>query len=398
MKRPAALLCAILLCLACAAGADGAGEAAPLAEKYEAPVVLPALDVFLKVGMDQVSKFGCQQTVKYGSAAWELITHFDSGWFPKMKDFRIRDARTDNWTGDGEGAFECDVYAVNHVAFLAENVTVDYPVAYHFRFENTVPGKREWRITDFWNLPDPQAQARAERLTEELDGISVESVTGKSFLGYMFIVDDPSRIICGTTDYFSREIPGWRLDRFADKYGGTVVFNGGAFEDGKGKNAGAVPAGYLVSQGTVKSYNQYKNSGCNIVMGFDAQDRLHVGRFTDAQLQEMQLRDAMSFQPALVQDGKTGTFDPKYRGFSARTGIGQDGDGRVCILIVQGRQPNSLGASFDDMAEVFASYGAVNAGNLDGGNSTAVMAKGESVYSAYPMSVSRRMPAAFIVK
>ena len=68
------------------------------------------------------------------------------------------------------------------------------------------------------------------------------------------------------------------------------------------------------------------------------------------------------------------------------------------FVVIQGRQPDSFGASFDDMADIFISLGCVNAGNLDGGNSTALMVNGESVYSAYQGETSRKIPTTFIVR
>ena len=68
------------------------------------------------------------------------------------------------------------------------------------------------------------------------------------------------------------------------------------------------------------------------------------------------------------------------------------------MLVVQGRQPDSFGASFENLQDVMLAFGAVNAGNLDGGHSSAMWLADECVYSGYPIEVSRNMPGAFLIK
>jgi hypothetical protein len=53
---------------------------------------------------------------------------------------------------------------------------------------------------------------------------------------------------------------------------------------------------------------------------------------------------------------------------------------------------------FADVIEVMLEYGAVNAYNLDGGSSTVLYYNGEYVNSASPLTGSRLIPTAFIVK
>lgn len=54
-----------------------------------------------------------------------------------------------------------------------------------------------------------------------------------------------------------------------------------------------------------------------------------------------------------------------------RTAAGYDGEGRIFLLVVDGRQPSfSNGASLSDLAQIFLELGATNAVNLDGGGSS----------------------------
>ena len=51
-------------------------------------------------------------------------------------------------------------------------------------------------------------------------------------------------------------------------------------------------------------------------------------------------------------------------GANPRTAIGQREDGSILLVVIDGRQVNSLGASYSDVIELMLEYGAVNAANL----------------------------------
>lgn len=60
-----------------------------------------------------------------------------------------------------------------------------------------------------------------------------------------------------------------------------------------------------------------------------------------------------------------------------RSAIASMADGRVLLLVVDGRQPElSVGMSLDELARVLIELGAVDAINLDGGGSTTMVVKG----------------------
>ena len=69
------------------------------------------------------------------------------------------------------------------------------------------------------------------------------------------------------------------------------------------------------------------------------------------------------------------------------------------MLVIDGRQMHSIGASFGDARDVMIDFGAVNACNLDGGSSTVMYYNGEYVNSPSSASgTSRNLPNAFLVK
>lgn len=88
-------------------------------------------------------------------------------------------------------------------------------------------------------------------------------------------------------------------------------------------------------------------------------------------------------------------------GANPRTAVGQCADGTVLILVTDGRgMAGHLGATGQDLINIFLEYGAVNAANLDGGSSSALYYEGEyQITSSYLPNAdeSRKLPTAFVV-
>ena len=71
------------------------------------------------------------------------------------------------------------------------------------------------------------------------------------------------------------------------------------------------------------------------------------------------------------------------------------------MIIVDGRQPTySVGITVGDMAQIFIDYGAVQAGNLDGGSSAVMYYNGRVITkpSGADKVNGRKLPDAFVVK
>ena len=107
------------------------------------------------------------------------------------------------------------------------------------------------------------------------------------------------------------------------------------------------------------------------------------------------IRDALSFGPVLVMNGRASTVKGSGSGLNPRTAIGQRSDGAVLLLVIDGRQPSSLGATYADLIDIMMDFGAVNAANLDGGNSSGMYYKGSIINRGL---LSRGLPTCFIVK
>lgn len=92
--------------------------------------------------------------------------------------------------------------------------------------------------------------------------------------------------------------------------------------------------------------------------------------------------DIVGGMPILVQDGQivVSSCPGAFCGRNPRTGIGFTANGSVLLVVVDGRQPRwSVGASLREFAMIMHDLGAVQALNLDGGGSSAMVVKSEVV-------------------
>lgn len=96
-----------------------------------------------------------------------------------------------------------------------------------------------------------------------------------------------------------------------------------------------------------------------------------------------QMRDAIGAGPMLIEAGqKQVTSDAEvFFGTSIplvhpRTAAGYSKDGKLFLLVVDGRQPESRGVSLDELAAMMQDLGAFEALNLDGGGSSTMIADG----------------------
>lgn len=96
-----------------------------------------------------------------------------------------------------------------------------------------------------------------------------------------------------------------------------------------------------------------------------------------------QVSDAVGAGPVLVAAGTTAVtsdaevfFGTGIPGVHPRTAAGVTADGALLVLVVDGRQPESRGASLHELARLMRDRGAVEAVNLDGGGSSTLVVRG----------------------
>ena len=227
------------------------------------------------------------------------------------------------------------------------------------------------------------------------DGIEIHEVHGQMYNGVMMVVRDPSRVRVAVIDNFSSGGNGLTLEDLIAKYDAVAGVNGGSYLDEAGLGKGGMPEGIVIADGQLLHGDP---GGTYAVYGFTYDNVLVVGNMTANHALAMGVRDAVSFTPALIVNGTAANFKGIGSGLNPRTAIGQRADGAVLLLVIKGRQSDSMGASMADLIEVMLEYEAVNAANLDGGMSSAMIYNGEKLVNNCTIRDSRRMPTAFIVE
>ena len=69
----------------------------------------------------------------------------------------------------------------------------------------------------------------------------------------------------------------------------------------------------------------------------------------------------------------------------------------MLLLVIDGRQVSSMGASYQDEVEIMQRYGAVNAINLDGGSSSVLWYRGGYINKTASVIGIRPVPTSFLV-
>lgn len=214
-----------------------------------------------------------------------------------------------------------------------------------------------------------------------------------TYKGKILLVHDPSKVQIASIPSFGGA--GWTLSQFIEEYDALACTNAGGFEDENGKGKGGIPDGIVIRDGSIvygDSGSYYKD-----VVGFDSNHVLHVGNMTGGQALSVGIIDGMSFSlgPVLIQDGVRQTgFNS---GINPRSAIGQSADGTVILIAIEGRMLDSLGATFEDVADIMERYGAINAANLDGGSSSGMYYEGERITRSCSVVGDRPLPTAIIV-
>jgi len=225
---------------------------------------------------------------------------------------------------------------------------------------------------------------------EDGDGLILEEVKGNGYSGYMLIVLDPSRVFLGKPDNYGGV--GLTLDQLCIKYDVVGGINAGGFMDDGGAGLGGLPEGLTIIEGVC--YNEGYSSE---FVGFDENNILHVGYYSYYDALDAKIRDGVCFGPILIQNGVPSQLPAS--GVNPRTAIGQRADGAVLMLVIDGRQAHSIGATYQDLVDVMLDFGAVNACNMDGGSSTTLWMNGSYVNSCSSGSgTSRPLPNAFLIR
>ena len=243
------------------------------------------------------------------------------------------------------------------------------------------------------------------------DGIQIEPYVGQTFTAHVMIVRDPSKVyLAASSNPLSMDTPGTRMDETMEREKAIAAVNAGPFfDDGTASRAvGSVPSGLALSEDAV-IWNDQQISEYGFV-GFNKDNILIVASsMTETEAKEQGVRDGCSSGPVLMINGEPNMeVYNENSGYNPRTAVGQRSDGAVVFICADGRNPDSLGATYADIIDILTEYGAVNACALNGGSSSAMLYRDADgrysekeaiqILNRNGSSSIRRMPTFWMVK
>ncbi|MEQ8196681.1 MAG: phosphodiester glycosidase family protein [Clostridiaceae bacterium] len=258
-------------------------------------------------------------------------------------------------------------------------------------------------LADSSNIESGSSDTSSEEISipknhdETIERYDIES---DKFKGYLLVIKDPTRVHVGYTSKLGRE--GQTVSQIAKNNNAIAAINAGGFTDKSANSTwagnGGQVIGLIMSNGKVISYDADETAKTDMI-AITKEGRLLVGKYSLKELKDAGAQEGVTFGPALIINGK-GTIKSGDGGWgiAPRTVIGQRKDGSIMFLVIDGRQIfKSVGATLKEAQDVMLKYGAVNAANLDGGNSTTMYYEGEVINTPSDSLGERSVPTAFIV-
>lgn len=219
--------------------------------------------------------------------------------------------------------------------------------------------------------------------------------------GYLVAVYDPSLVkVAKSSGAGTFEgAYGETLSVISKKNNALVAMNAGGFYDPDWNSNGGIPHGDVFIDGKLDSTYVDGGVGGGLI-GFDKNNKLILKNMSSEEAKARGIRDGVEWGPFLIVDGVNKFKNVDYYTWTcARSAIGQRKDGIVLMLVIDGLQEHSKGASYADMAYIMEKYGAINAANLDGGTSSSMTVNHEYINSPWNGYVKtyRWLPNAWIV-
>lgn len=270
---------------------------------------------------------------------------------------------------------------------------------------------------------------------------STDTIEGKPNIAYYVIADLKDRHLDFTTDTtFKRRLtPKQFYDKNAQP---LIVVNGTFFDFATNRNLNAV-----IKDGKLVSYNVhtiplkgkdtltylhtfrsaigiskkrkadvawlYTDSSAHYAKAFQNKSLPFKDSFVSirnqpqvSNIKSWKMQTAIGGGPVLIQNAKMNISNNDEHMFAGkaindkhpRTAMGYTTDGKLIILVVQGRFPNiAEGASLNHLAAILLDLGCVEALNLDGGGSSCLLVNGKEIIQPSD-KVQRAVPAVFIIQ
>lgn len=282
-----------------------------------------------------------------------------------------------------------EIYSSSHVAYnkaqieKLEEGTLNYTLAKMFYSEEEINTIKNGVIIN------------PEQENINQDGIEIHVIPGTTYEAYMMVVHNPEDVILAANPNMDSGAAAPSIDDYIDMYDAIGGINAGGFMDDGGHGNGGNAWGIVISDGKLISGHPQEFT---TVIGINEDNTLICKDMSAQQALDWGIRDGVTFGPVFIDQFEVVFERGMHPQLNPRTVIGQKEDGSFLFLVIDGRQPHSLGAKYEDIIKIMQDFGAMTAGNLDGGNSSVLMYNDEMVNTTVSMYGARNLPTAFLVK
>jgi len=224
------------------------------------------------------------------------------------------------------------------------------------------------------------------------NNLIIVKVTGEGYSGLLAKSKDPAQITVAKSTTLGSY--GNLIGKFSKDNNALVAINASGFADENWQGNGGVVTGSMIIDGV-----DYGNPSSSLkLFGFKKNNRMYIENYSKEKVS--QFKWGIQFSPALIVDGKVFVQGSFGYGLQPRSAVGQTEAGEFLMLIIDGRQPlHSVGATVGDLSEIMLRHKTYQAMNLDGGSSSIMTYKGETINSpSSKTNAGRYLPNAFIMK
>lgn len=212
---------------------------------------------------------------------------------------------------------------------------------------------------------------------EQPSGVSTGDGEGETFQYHVMLISDPGRVyLAPASPQLSMDTPGKTIREVMAQEQAVAAFSAGTyFDDGSITDAvGSVPCGLLIAGGEVLWDDLGELAPEAGFVGLTEDNILMVAAsMTREEAEALGIRDGCAAGPVLVVNGKINEqVYESNSGYRPRIAIGQQADGTLVVVCADGRNPESLGASWADMIDILESYDVINACGLNSGSAVSL--------------------------
>lgn len=226
------------------------------------------------------------------------------------------------------------------------------------------------------------------------DSYKVLNVKVGNAKGYLIAIYEPEKVRLLRTPKFDNGTYGERVVDMCKRYDGKVCVNGGGFANGL-SNGSDIPIGYVIDDGQVLWPRTKTNEIKGNIIGLTDDGKLKLmSNSTGEEAINAGIKYGIEFGPFLIINGKSAEIVGMPFGVANKCAIAQRKDGVIMFLVTEGESYID-GASIKDVIETLEKYGAYNAANLDGGQSTSLVINNQLINS--PNYLAKKQGGRYVV-